>query len=126
VIELLVGVPFPPLAFEVMRFATPPAFFAETILSGATHPVEVALARRMVDELAEPPELLDRAIAAAETLAVLSPTAFAQTKQQIRQPVADAMERHGKQLDASTMEVWTASATLDHIRDYVSRTLKKN
>ena len=35
VTELLVGVPFPPLAFEVMRFATPPAFFAETILSGA-------------------------------------------------------------------------------------------
>jgi len=27
VTELLVGVPFPPLAFEIMRFATPPAFF---------------------------------------------------------------------------------------------------
>ena len=34
--------------------------------------------------------LLDRAVAAAETLAALSPAAFAQTKQQIRQPVADA------------------------------------
>src|SRR5215208_806756 len=54
VTELLVGVPFPPLAFEVMRFATPPAFFAETILSGATLPPETALARRMIDELAEP------------------------------------------------------------------------
>ena len=29
VTELLVGVPFPPLAFEVMRFATPPRYFAE-------------------------------------------------------------------------------------------------
>jgi enoyl-CoA hydratase len=126
VTELLVGVPFPPLAFEVMRFATPPAFFAETILSGATHPVEVALARRMVDELAEPPELLERAVAAAETLAALSPAAFAQTKQQLRQPVTNAMERHGKQLDASSMDIWTAPATLDRIRDYVARTLKKN
>jgi len=47
VTELLVGVPFPPLAFEVMRFATPPAFFAETILTGATYPADVALARRV-------------------------------------------------------------------------------
>ena len=50
VTELLVGVPFPALAFEVMRFATPPAFFAETILSGPTYPPDVAQARRMVDE----------------------------------------------------------------------------
>src|SRR6202163_4830660 len=52
VTELPVGVPCPALAFEVMRFATPPAFFAETILSGATYPPDVALARRIVDELA--------------------------------------------------------------------------
>jgi enoyl-CoA hydratase len=125
VTELLVGVPFPPLAFEVMRFATPPAFFAETILSGATYPPETALARRMVDELAAPSELLDRAIAAAETLAALAPAAFAQTKQQLRQPVTDAMERHGTRISAASEKIWTAPETLDHIRDYVSRTFKK-
>jgi enoyl-CoA hydratase len=125
VTELLVGVPFPPLAFEVMRFATPPAFFAETILSGATHPPETALSRRMIDELVEPSVLLDRAIAAAETLAALSPAAFAQTKQQLRQPVADAMERHGRRVAAASEEIWTAPETLDRIRDYVSRTFKK-
>src|SRR3954447_24225973 len=58
VTELLVGVPFPALAFEVMRFATPPAFFAETMLSGATYGPETALARRLVDELAEPAALV--------------------------------------------------------------------
>jgi enoyl-CoA hydratase len=125
VTELLVGVPFPPLAFEVMRFATPPAFFAETILSGATYPPETALARRMIDELVEPPELLDRAVAAAETLAALPPAAFAQTKQQLRQPVTDTMERHGRRDEAVAEEVWTAPETLAHIRDYVSRTFKK-
>jgi enoyl-CoA hydratase len=125
VTELLVGVPFPPLAFEVMRFATPPVFFAETILNGATYLPDVALSRRMVDELAKPPELLDRAIAAAETLASLSPPAFAQTKQQIRQGVADAMERHGRNLDAASEEIWTAPETLERIRDYVWRTFKK-
>jgi enoyl-CoA hydratase len=125
VTELLVGVPFPPMAYEVMRFATPPAFFAETLLSGATYPPEVALARRMIDEMVEPGELLDRAIAAAETLAALSPKAFAQTKQQLRQGAADAMKLHGPRTEAASTEVWTAPETLAHIRDYVARTFKK-
>ena len=125
VTELLVGVPFPPLAFEVMRFATPPAFFAETILTGATYPADVALARRMVDELAEPTALLDRAVAAAETLAALPPATFALTKRQLRQPMADAMERHGARVAAASEEIWTAPETIDHIRDYVSKTFKK-
>lgn len=125
VTELLVGVPFPPLAFEVMRFASPPRYLADGMFSGATFTPDVALARGLVDELADGAALLDRAVAAAETLAALSPPAFAQTKQQVRQPVADAMERHAKRIDAASMAIWTAPETLDRIRDYVSRTFKK-
>src|SRR5258705_11553206 len=84
VTELLVGVPFPPLAFEVMRFATAPQYFADGILSGATFTPDVALARGLVDEVVEPSELLNRAMSAAETLAALPPATFALTKQQIR------------------------------------------
>ncbi len=127
VTELLVGVPFPPLAFEVMRFASPPRYLADGMYSGATFTPDVALTRGLVDELAEgQAALFDRAIAAAETLAALSPAAFAQTKQQVRQPVVDAVERHGRRVDASSEEIWAAPGTLDHIRDYVARTFKKS
>jgi enoyl-CoA hydratase len=126
VTELLVGVPFPALAFEVMRFATPPAFFAETILNGATYPPEVAQARRMVDELAEPAELFERAIAAAQTLAALSPAAFAATKQQLRQGARDRLAWDGERIDAAATDIWASPATLAHVQDYVARTLKKN
>ena len=126
VTELLVGVPFPALAFEVMRFATPPAFFAELMLSGATFSPEAAQARRMVDEVSEPAALLDRAVAAARTLAALSPAAFAQTKMQLRQPAIDALERHGTRIDAEVEQVWTAAGTHAYIRDYVARTFKKS
>src|SRR4051812_6334910 len=112
VTELLVGVPFPPLAFEIMKFATPPRYLADGLYSGATFTPDVALTRGLVDELADGPELLDRAVAAAETLAALSPRAFAQTKQQIRQGVTDAMERHGGRVTAAAEEVWTAPETL--------------
>jgi len=126
VTELLVGVPFPPLAFEIMRFASPPRYLADGMFSGATFTPDVALTRGLVDELAEgAAALLDRAIAAAETLAALSPAAFAQTKQQMRQPVTDAMARHGRQVAAAAEEIWTAPETLDYIRGYVARTFKK-
>jgi len=125
VTELLVGVPFPAMAFEVMRFATPPAFFPEVILNGTTYPPDGALARRMVDELAEPAELMSRAITAAQTLAALSPPAFAQTKKQIRQAVSERMVASGEATDKKVTDIWTAPATLGFIRDYVARTLKK-
>jgi enoyl-CoA hydratase len=126
VTELLVGVPFPPLAFEVMKFASPPRYLADGMYSGATFMPDVALTRGLVDELADgPAALMDRAMAAAETLAALAPDAFAHTKRQIRQPVIDALERHGKRIDAEAMGVWTAPATIEHIRDYVARTFKK-
>ena len=125
VTELLVGVPFPPLAFEIMKFSTPPRYLADGMYSGATFTPDVAFARGLIDEVAPPDVLLDRAVAAAETLAALQPATFAQTKQQIRQSVNDAMERHGSRADAASTDIWASDATLGRVRDYVSRTLTK-
>jgi len=124
VTELLVGVPFPVLAFEIMRHATPPAFFNETILSGATFPPEAALHRHWVNDLAEPSEVVADALVLAQELALLSPPAFAQTKVQIRQPVGERVAR-SQRLDADVTDIWCAPETLARIRDYVARTLKK-
>ncbi len=112
VTEILVGVPFPALAFEIMRHATPPYFFSETILSGETFAAETASHRGWVNEVVEPALLMERAMAAARTLAALSPAAFAQTKTQIRQPVAERLQATGKAADKSVADIWTAPATL--------------
>ncbi len=87
VTELLVGVPFPALAFEIVRFAVPPRHLPEFTLSGATYATDIALQRGWVDEVAEPDDLIEDAVAVAHELALLSPAAFAQTKAQIRQAV---------------------------------------
>jgi enoyl-CoA hydratase len=125
VTELLVGVPFPALAFEIMRFATAPQHFADGVLSGATFAPDAALARGLVDEVAEPSGLLDRAVAAAQALAALAPPAFAATKRQIRLPVTERLAKHGEAIDAAAEHIWTAPETLEHIRDYVARTFKR-
>jgi enoyl-CoA hydratase len=125
VTELLVGVPFPPMAFEVMRFATAPQYFADGMLSGATFTPDVALTRGLVDHVVEPSELLDRAFAAAETLAALPPMTFALTKQQLRQSAADALEQHAARVAAASEGIWTSAITLDRVREYVAKTFKK-
>ena len=125
VTEILVGVPFPALAFEIVRFAVPLRYLPEFTLSGATYVPKDALQRGWVDEVIEPGELMSRAMAAAQSLAALSPPAFAQTKMQIRAPVTERMAQSGEATDKSVAEIWTAPATVSYIRDYVARTLKK-
>jgi len=126
VTELLVGVPFPALAFEIVRHAVPSRYLAEFTLSGATYETNAALERGWVDEVAEPDALLADAVAIARELALLSPPAFAQTKQQLRQPVRERLAASGQPTDKAVTEIWAAPETLDHIRAYVERTLKKS
>ena len=125
VTEILVGVPFPALAFEIVRFAVPPRYLPEFTLSGATYATEEAVRRGWVDVVAEPGETVEAALAAAKNLVALSPAAFAQTKMQIREPVTDRLQRSGEATDKAVTEIWTAPATLAYIRDYVARTLNK-
>lgn len=126
VTEILVGVPFPALAFEVVRFAVPPRYLPEFTLSGATYPTDEALRRGWVDEVTEPAKVIDDAIAVARELSRLSPAAFAQTKSQVRQPVTERLQKSGEATDKAVTEIWAAPATLAYIRDYVARTLTKS
>lgn len=126
VTEILVGVPFPALAFEILRFAVPPQALPEFTLGGATYATDAALDRGLVDEIAEPPDLLNDAIAVATELAELSPPAFAQTKSQLRQTVSERMAANGAEIDRAVTDIWCADETIAHIRNYVHKTLKKS
>lgn len=121
--ELLVGLPFPALAFEVMRFVAAPQHLSALTYSGATFPPDEAIARGLIDEIVEPAALLDRACAAAQALATLSPQAFAVTKRQLRLDVTERRRRHGRRIDAEAMKIWASPQATETIREYVARTL---
>jgi enoyl-CoA hydratase len=124
VTELLVGVPFPAAALEIMRSAVAPQHFEDVIFSGRTYTPQEAADRGLVHEITGPDNLVERAIACARALAALPPSAFALTKRQTRRSALEAL-----QIDASRAEVeqiWTAPETLARIRDYVGRTLGKS
>jgi enoyl-CoA hydratase/carnithine racemase len=108
---------------EIMRCATAPQYFEDAIFSGATYTPPEAVARGLVHDIVDPHVLIERAVAAAKTLAALSPPAFATTKRQTRGPALERLEQ--EDVDADIEQIWTAPETLERIRDYVSRTLRK-
>ena len=124
IMALLVGVPFPALAFEIMRFAVPRRHLPEFTFGGATYDVDAALKHGWVEEVVDADALPQRAVAAAQSLARLSPSAFTQTKKQLRQEVAERVERSGAMTDATVTDIWTEA--LGYVREYVARTLNKS
>jgi enoyl-CoA hydratase len=123
--ELLVGVPFPAAPLEVMRFILPAQYFGEVVFGGVTYQPDQARERGLVDGVVSPEGLIDRAVQAAESMAV-APEAFRHTKAQARQPALERMRSGSAMFDAKAVEIWTKPSTLAAIRDYVERTLKKS
>jgi enoyl-CoA hydratase len=121
--ELLVGVPFPVVPLEIMRFAAP-QYLQSMAYQGTTFTADAALQHGLVDAVVDPDRLLDDAVAMAATLGSIPPPAFSLTKRQLREPAMQRM-RDGAAMDAEVVEAWTSPVTLDAIRAYVAKTLKR-
>jgi enoyl-CoA hydratase len=123
--ELLVGVPFPPLALEIVRFAVPPQHLQSMVYFGRTIEADAAKAMGIIDDLVPAADLMKRATDAARKLAAIAPESFRITKRQLREPyLRDAAHV----AIASTEEIdalWGAPATHDRIREYLARTIGK-
>src|SRR3984957_15042056 len=118
VTELLVGVPFPAVALELLRLRAGDAQARPLALSGATFGAREALARGLVDEAVPAAELADRSLAAARRLAALGP-AFGLTKRQLRQQFL-ARVHDLAVLDAEVDAIWKAPATLERIGSFMT------
>ena len=124
--ELQVGVPFPPIALEIMRFATPPQHFQSIVCRAETYEPAAALGLGLLDEVVESGELLDHALAGAERLASVHRESFAITKREIRRPVVVRVRALEQTVAREVHERWLEPGTLERIRDYLDRTIPKN
>jgi enoyl-CoA hydratase len=123
--ELLVGVPFPVVPLEIMRFAAPPQHLQSLVFRGATLAADAALEHGLVDAVVDPEGLVDEAVLVAERLAALPAAAFALTKQQLREPALLRIRSAGPRIDPEVQQIWESPATLAAIRDYIARTFAK-
>lgn len=123
--EALVGVPFPPMALAIVRFAIPSQHLQPMIYFGRTIDAEAARGIGIIDETPAAGDLLARAHAAAQTLAAIPRDTFRLTKRQFREPyLRDASHiavASADEIDA----IWAAPETHAHIRAYLARTIKK-
>jgi enoyl-CoA hydratase len=120
--ELLVGVPFPPLALEIMRFAVSSEALQEIVYTGRTYGVEQSLQKGMVDEIVSPELLLKRAIEMAMQFGRIPQQAFRMTKRQLRGPVIEKARQFGPS-DEEILNEWSAPDTLEIIHGYLQKTI---
>ncbi len=124
--ELTVGVPFPPMALEILRFATPPQYFRQLVYRGLTYSSDHAHACGLVDELVAVEALSDRALACATELASIPPNSFALTKSQAVRPVIERLQQQWSQdIDVQVNEAWNSEDTVTAVQQYVDTTLRK-
>jgi enoyl-CoA hydratase len=113
--ELLVGVPFPAVAIEILKFAC--GRDAQSLVySGRTIAPDDAKLAGLIDEVVAPDFLLTRAEVVARELANIDGRNFALTKKQLR---------GGNPPDAEVVRMWSAPEVHDHIREYLARTVGK-
>ena len=116
--ELSVGVPFPPVALEIMRHAAGPAVSRLVLTAELLDPAR-AQSIGLVQHVCEADVLLDSATGQARQLARIPADVFAFSKRQLQQPARDRIAaRRGD--EAAVLAMWSADRTRDAIARYLA------
>ncbi len=121
--ELKVGVPFPLIALEMLRFSLRPEVLGEVIGDGLLADPEGARELGLIHEVVPAEDLESRALEVLGGLADLPPAAHALTKWALRRPTLDRWRRATAEVDDVIMSQWCDPEALRRIRRYVDATL---
>lgn len=122
--EVVVGVPFPAAALEVVRFVVSRDRVQALVYTGRTVAPSDAVAQGLVDEVVDADALLPRAKEVAGQLASLSPEVFRMTKQRLRAETLERMDG-AAEYDRAALALWRAPDTHARIRDYMARATRR-
>ena len=117
--ELLVGVPFPVDAIEIVRLATGGGPLSRIVNLAETVPGKRAVELGLIDEMAEPEVVVARSVQVATALAAVPPHSFELVKRELRAPFWDALESRSGHFDAEVDAAWKSDGALHSIRAYV-------
>ena len=120
--ELRVGVPFPPMALEIVRYAVP-AHAQRMILGGNTYSADDSVLMGLIDAITEAGELMAQAVEKAMEDAFIPTATYSITKLQLRAPALAAADRLS--MDHEIVAAWSDPAIHAHIRAYLEKTIRK-
>jgi enoyl-CoA hydratase len=115
--ELTVGVPFPPVALEIVRHAAGPVA-GELVLTAVMLSPGQARSAGLVHEVEAPDALLEMTIGRAQAMARIAPEVFAFSKRQLQRPARERIAA-SRADDAAVEAMWSAPVTLAAIAGYV-------
>jgi enoyl-CoA hydratase len=124
VTELLVGVPFPVAALEILRFAVGAHRLTELTYCGRTYPATEAVGLGLIDEAVAGESVLERAAAIATQFAALPCEPLRHTRRQIRRPALDRISQQRATDDDLVRRLWDSPAARKTITEYVQKTLR--
>jgi enoyl-CoA hydratase len=118
--ELLVGVPFPVSALEILRWACGDKT-EEVVLTGKLYGSDEAASVGLAHEIAPADRLLDRAVTVAGELGAVAPGAFRLAKAQLRRPVVERIAADSPAVDPEVRALWSSAPTRASIEAQVQR-----
>jgi enoyl-CoA hydratase len=124
VTELLVGVPFPAAALEILRFAAGTHRLQELAYFGRTYPAAEAVGLGLIDEAVDEGSVLRRAVAIASEFAAIPAEALRHTRRQIRGPALDRIAAQ-RATDGAVRRIWASPAAREALETYVRKTLRR-
>jgi enoyl-CoA hydratase len=119
VTELLVGVPFPTSALEILRFTVGDGRAQDLALTGRRLQPAEALALGLVDEVVPAVEVEERALVAARQFGAVPPEVFRITKRQLRRETVARIERHRRRDDAQVEALWSDEAAAARVAAFL-------
>ena len=118
--ELVVGVPFPAAAIEVMHHACGHRT-GDLVLRARLLDVYEAVGAELIHEAVSPERLVERAVEVATELAALPSEAYAMAKQHLRHDSIARIERDSPVIDPTVARIWAADETLARIGAQLER-----
>ena len=119
-IELVVGVPFPVAALEILRHACG-ARTGDLVLRARLLDVDEAVAVGLVHTTVPPERVLEQAVTVAAELAALPGEAYALAKRHLQVDSIERIERDAARLDAEVTERWASPETAARIAAQLER-----
>jgi enoyl-CoA hydratase len=120
VTELLVGVPFPPVPLEIVRYAVGDPVAADLIYTGRRMDVDECRRIGLLAEVVDDAEaLLPAAAARARQMGAVQQPAFVISKRQLRRDTVERITRRRDEDDDQVTAVWAHRDTLAAISGYL-------
>ena len=116
--ELTVGVPFPPVALEILRHAVGP-LAGELVLTAVMLSPGQARSAGLVHEVEGPEALLEMVTLRAQAMARIAPAVYAFSKRQLQAPARERIAA-SRGDDAAVEALWSAPGTLAAIAGYLA------